>query len=51
MTGKLDCAVQHWLVFDDAARLDATGGGDDDDRFGIVDAGGQLLRGKAAEYD
>ena len=42
--------VQHGLVGDHAARLDAARGGDDDDRLRVVDAGRELGRGEPAEH-
>ena len=47
----LDRRVEQRLVGDDAARLDAAGGGDDELRLGVVDAGRELRRGEAAEHD
>ena len=47
----LDGPVEQRLVGDDAAGLDAAGGGDDQLRLRVVDAGGELLRGEAAEHD
>ena len=43
--------VEHGLVGDDPGRLDAARGGDHDDRAGVVDPGGELGRGEAAEHD
>ena len=47
----LDRRVEQRLVGDDAARLDAAGGGDDELWLGVVDAGRKLRRGEAAEHD
>ena len=46
-----DRRVEQRLVGDGAAGLDAARAGDDELRPGIVDAGGELGRGKAAEDD
>jgi hypothetical protein len=43
--------VEQRLVGDDAAGLDAAGGGHDHLGLGVVDAGGELLGGEAAEDD
>ncbi len=43
-------AVQHRLVPDHPARLDAAGGRDDDHRARVVDARGELGGGEAAEH-
>ena len=45
-----DREVEQGLVFHDAAGLDAAARGQDDLRLGVVDAGGQLLGGEAAEH-
>ena len=45
----LDGGVEHRLVLDDAVRLDPAGRRDDDARLGVVDPGGQLVRGETAE--
>ena len=47
---QIDGAVEQRLVFDDAVGLDAAGGGKDQRRLEIVDAGGELVRGEAAEH-
>ena len=51
VAGTLDGGVEERLVGDDAPRLDAAGGGDDELRRGVVDAGRKLRRGEAAEDD
>ena len=48
---KVDRGVEQRLVGDGAAGLQAAGGGDDDLRPGIVDPGGELAGGEAAEDD
>ena len=47
--GERDRLVEQRLVGDDPGALDAAGGGEDDLRLGVVDAGRELLRRKAAE--
>ena len=49
--GELDRLVEKRLVGDDAPGLEAAGGGEDQLRLGIVDAGGKLMRREAAEDD
>ncbi len=51
MRGDSDGAVQQRLVRHDPPRLEAAGRGDDDFRLGVVDAGRQFPRRKAAEHD
>ena len=46
-----DRRVEQRLVADDAPGLDPAGGGDDELRLGVVDAGRKLRRGEAAEDD
>ena len=46
---EIDGGVQERLIFDDPARLYAARGGDDADRTGVVDTGGKLGGGEAAE--
>jgi hypothetical protein len=46
-----DRRIEQRLVGDDAADLDATGGGQDYTRLRVVDARRQLVRGKPAEDD
>jgi hypothetical protein len=48
--GELDRLVEQRLVGDDAGALEAAARGQDDFRLGVVDAGGELLGGKAAEH-
>ena len=47
---KIDRLVEQRLVGHDARALDAAAGGQDDLRLGVVDAGGELLGGEAAEH-
>ena len=49
--GKLDRLVEQRLVLDDPPRLDAARGGQHQLRETVVDAGRQLVGGKAAEHD
>ena len=49
VAGELDGLVEQRLVGDDAARLDAAGGGENEFRFGVLDAGGQFIGGEPAE--
>ena len=46
-----DRLVEQRLVGDDAARLEAAACREDHLRLGVVDAGGEFARGKAAEHD
>ena len=48
---KGDRRVEQRLVGDDPARLQAAGGGDDRDRLGALDPGGEFGGGEAAEHD
>ena len=48
--GKRDRFVEQRLIMHDAAGLDAAAGGEDHLRLGVVDAGRQFARGKAAEH-
>ena len=48
---KVHRRVEQRLVGDDAAGLDAAGGGQDQLRLGVLDAGGEFLGGEAAEHD
>ncbi len=48
--GSLDRAVEQRFVRDDLGTLDAARGRDDQDRLGVVDAGRELVGGKAAEH-
>ncbi len=47
---QADGEIEQRLIFDDAAGLDAAAGGQDHFRLGVVDAGRELLGGKAAEH-
>ena len=48
--GEFDGAVQERLIGDDARALDAAARGQDHLGFRVVDAGGELFRGEAAEH-
>ena len=48
--GEGDGFVQQGLIGHHAVGLDPAGGGDNQFRMGILDAGGQLLGGKAAKH-
>ncbi len=48
---ELERALEQGHVLDHPAGLEAARGGADDDRPGVVDARGQLVRGEAAEDD
>ena len=50
MPGERDREIEQRLVLDDPARLDAAARGENDLRLGVVDAGRELLGGKAAEH-
>ena len=50
MPGESDRKIEQRLVLDDPARLDAAARGQNDLRLGVVDAGRELLGGKAAEH-
>ena len=47
---KLDRLVEQRLVLHDPAGLDAAARGENELRLRVVDAGGELLGGKAAEH-
>ena len=47
--GEADREIEQRLVFHDPARLDAAGRGENELRLGVVDAGRQLVGGKAAK--
>ena len=48
--GELDRLVEQRLVLHDAAGLEPAACREDQLRLGVVDAGGELLGGKAAEH-
>ena len=48
---RVQCGIEHRLVLHCAGGLDAAGGRDDDRRPGVIDPGGQFVRGEATEYD
>ncbi len=48
--GDLEGGVKHGFVLDNAGRLDSARGAHDDGRPGIIDPGGQFVRGESAEH-
>ena len=51
MLGLTDRGVEQRLVFDNPTALNPARGADDQRGLGVVNAGGQLVSGKAAEHD